>query len=89
MEGRMTVEQLLEALASSHTRDGGEGYTVSEMSAASGKTDEHIRKLVRPLIAAGRVRVSRKQIFAMDGRPMLVSSYVFIADEPAAPKRRR
>jgi predicted transcriptional regulator len=74
----MTTEDLLEALQAAKQTDDGEGSTVSELCEAMGRADEHVRKQLKKMIAAGQIRVSRKVINAMDGSRRPVASYVLV-----------
>ena len=77
----MTAAELIDALRAAQTSpDGGEGVTVRELMAASGGalTDEGARNLLRPLLAAGKVRPSKKRMMAMDGVYRMAPSYVLM-----------
>lgn len=75
----MTTEDLLKALRAAQTTEAGEGATVQELCQASGRGEEAVRKMLRPLVREGKVRPSRKYVLAMDGRRQPVASYVLVA----------
>lgn len=74
----MTTEELLQALQESRQMGSGEGFTVQEVCVAAGMGPEKARRLIRGLLAEGRMRVTRKPITAMDGRTIVVPSYVLV-----------
>ena len=86
----MTAAELLDALRSARTNtpDGGEGITVSEMADAGHSGYDAIRRNLRPLVKAGKVRVSRKPMQGMDGVWRQVASYVLIEDAPVKKTKR-
>ena len=83
----MTAAELMDALRAAHAVPGeGEGTTVQEMADAAGCGLDHVRRQLRPLVRAGKVRVSRKPCQGIDGVWRSVASYVLI--EEAAPVKR-
>lgn len=84
----MTAAELLEALRKAASGpNAGEGFTVFELSQAGGVAPETIRGLLRPMIAEGSVRPSKKRVATMSGSHTTVASYVLV--EEAAPKKAR
>lgn len=75
----MTEADLIEALrAASTTPSGGEGFTVQELADTSGMTQMMIRKMLRKLLAGGRIRSSRKMVRTLAGVMQPIPSYVLI-----------
>lgn len=86
----MTAAELLEAIrtAQAAQETPGEGFTVTEMAEEWGLVHDAVRNLLRPLIAAGTMRATKKRMLAMDGAYRPVPSYVLV-EEPAPVKRGR
>ena len=87
----MTAAELLDALRAANANpnpEEGEGVTVMEMATESKLSADAVRNLLRPLLAAGKVRPSKKRMMAMDGVYRMAPSYVLI-EEPAPVKRGR
>ena len=87
----MTAAELIDALRAANINykpEEGEGVTVMEMASSAKLSTEAVRNLLRPLLAAGKVRPSKKRMMAMDGVYRMAPSYVLI-EEPAPVKRGR
>lgn len=72
----MTEAELLEALHSAQAPFAGEGVTVQELSAATGRGVLPLRKQLKTAIAAGKIRPSRKVVVDISGRSTTVPSYI-------------
>lgn len=59
---------------------GGDGYTTGEIAERSGTSLEVTRRRIKKAIAVGLCSVARKRIQTIDGRVVLVPSYVFNKD---------
>lgn len=80
----MTEAELLDALIDATRRTtGGEGMTVSEISAATGVNEARIRATIRKAMTQGRVVTCTKVIQTISGRLSPVPSYKFAEPRPA------
>lgn len=80
----MTEAQLLDALIEATRRTiGGEGMTVSEISAATGVNESRIRVTIRKAMQQGRVQACTKVIQTISGRLTPVPSYKFVEPKMA------
>lgn len=89
----MTAAELLDALRAANVNaranpDDGEGITVTEMADSANLSADQIRRHLRPMLKAGKVRVAKKRMVGMDGTYRTVASYVLI-EETKAPKGKR
>jgi hypothetical protein len=92
MEAHVTTAELLDALRTAQ-RDrangpDGDGFTVQELSDEWNLSTGRVRAMMRPLLKAGQLCVSRKMSMAMDGVRRPVPAYTLTA-APAPAKARR
>ena len=59
---------------------GTEGYTCEELSEISGFSKHHVQRKLKPLIKAGRVRVTRVERDNIVGTRIKVPAYVVVSE---------
>lgn len=80
--------QAIEQVLAARTAEEDDAFTTRELAASRGWSVEHARRVIRDLIAAGRVEPCQAMRMRMDGRPQRTSAYRLVREQ-AARKRRR
>ena len=79
----ITIDELLRELEAASSIKNPEGFSIDELRATTGRCRSVCIRLVKAGLGSGRVKVSRRRIIDMAGRPSTAPCYVIV--EPKCP----
>ena len=82
-EETISLDELLAALQQAETQEGEGGLSVEEICHTLGRSTAWVRQRLRALQAQGRLVVSRRTTFALDGRLAHVPTYSLRKEQKA------
>ena len=83
MTSPITIDELLRELENASSIQNPEGFSMEELQEITKKGQHSCSRLVKAGIKAGRIKVARRSIIDMAGRPNMAPCYVIV--EPKCP----